>query len=121
MQSYGSRYVRPPIISGDVSRTGPMTVHEFQLAQAVTTRPVKGMLTGAPGLRCVGRGGARPGWGPRHALHSTARPPDCPAPPRTRVPPVGIPGRAGAAMHAGARGSPCMHPTPNPANPPQAP
>lgn len=46
MQSYGSRYVRPPIIAGDVSRAAPMTVHEFQLAQAVTQKPVKGMLTG---------------------------------------------------------------------------
>lgn len=33
VQSYGSRYVRPPIVAGDVSRAGPMTVHEFALAQ----------------------------------------------------------------------------------------
>lgn len=33
VQSYGSRYVRPPIVAGDVSRAAPMTVHEFQLAQ----------------------------------------------------------------------------------------
>ncbi|KAL6774393.1 METE1 [Auxenochlorella protothecoides x Auxenochlorella symbiontica] len=46
VQSYGSRYVRPPIVSGDVTRAGPMTVHEYRLAQAVTARPVKGMLTG---------------------------------------------------------------------------
>ncbi|KAL4539572.1 hypothetical protein Ndes2437B_g02062 [Nannochloris sp. 'desiccata'] len=46
VQSYGSRYVRPPIIAGDVSRPEAMTVHEFKLAQAVTTKPVKGMLTG---------------------------------------------------------------------------
>jgi 5-methyltetrahydropteroyltriglutamate--homocysteine methyltransferase len=38
--------VRPPIITGDVSRCGPMTVKEYKLAQAVTTKPVKGMLTG---------------------------------------------------------------------------
>ena len=51
-QSYGSRYTRPPIISGDVSRAAPMTVHEFRLAQALTARPVKGMLTGeAPPAR----------------------------------------------------------------------
>ena len=46
VQSYGSRYVRPPIIAGDVSRVGAMTVHEFSLAQSLTEKPVKGMLTG---------------------------------------------------------------------------
>ncbi|MDV2994814.1 MAG: 5-methyltetrahydropteroyltriglutamate--homocysteine methyltransferase [Chroococcidiopsis sp. SAG 2025] len=46
VQSYGSRYVRPPIIYGDVTRPQPMTVREFQVAQALTQNPVKGMLTG---------------------------------------------------------------------------
>jgi 5-methyltetrahydropteroyltriglutamate--homocysteine methyltransferase len=46
VQSYGSRYVRPPIISGDITRPEAMTVHEFKIAQAVTAKPVKGMLTG---------------------------------------------------------------------------
>jgi 5-methyltetrahydropteroyltriglutamate--homocysteine methyltransferase len=46
VQSYGNRYVRPPIIWGDVVRPQPMTVREFQKAQSFTTRPVKGMLTG---------------------------------------------------------------------------
>ena len=46
VQSYGSRYVRPPIIYGDVSRTGPITVKEFKYAQSLTQKPVKGMLTG---------------------------------------------------------------------------
>jgi len=46
VQSYGSRYVRPPIIFGDVERTAPMTVREFQVAQALTQNPVKWMLTG---------------------------------------------------------------------------
>jgi 5-methyltetrahydropteroyltriglutamate--homocysteine methyltransferase len=46
VQSYGSRYVRPPIIYGDVARPQPMTVREFQVAQALTEKPVKGMLTG---------------------------------------------------------------------------
>ncbi len=46
VQSYGSRYVRPPIIYADVSRTAPMTVREFARAQAFTSKPVKGMLTG---------------------------------------------------------------------------
>jgi 5-methyltetrahydropteroyltriglutamate--homocysteine methyltransferase len=46
VQSYGNRYVRPPIIWGNVNRPQPMTVREFQKAQSFTTRPVKGMLTG---------------------------------------------------------------------------
>jgi 5-methyltetrahydropteroyltriglutamate--homocysteine methyltransferase len=46
VQSYGSRYVRPPIIFGDVSRPNPMTVRWWQYAQSLTARPVKGMLTG---------------------------------------------------------------------------
>lgn len=46
VQSYGSRCVRPPIIYGDVSRPGPMTVRWIAYAQSLTTRPVKGMLTG---------------------------------------------------------------------------
>lgn len=46
VQSYGSRYIRPPIIVGDIRRTGDMTVVEFKQAQALTTLPVKGMLTG---------------------------------------------------------------------------
>ncbi|CDX47020.1 5-methyltetrahydropteroyltriglutamate-homocysteine S-methyltransferase (fragment) [Mesorhizobium sp. ORS 3359] len=46
VQSYGSRYARPPIIFGDVSRPNPMTVRWWQFAQALTQKPVKGMLTG---------------------------------------------------------------------------
>ncbi|GHH79084.1 5-methyltetrahydropteroyltriglutamate--homocysteine methyltransferase [Streptomyces sulfonofaciens] len=46
VQSYGTRYVRPPILSGDVSRPGPMTVRWTSYAQSLTERPVKGMLTG---------------------------------------------------------------------------
>ncbi|WEX11083.1 5-methyltetrahydropteroyltriglutamate--homocysteine S-methyltransferase [Chelativorans sp. AA-79] len=46
VQSYGSRYVRPPIIYGDVSRSRPMTVSWWRYAQSLTGRPVKGMLTG---------------------------------------------------------------------------
>ena len=46
VQSYGSRYVRPPIIFGDVSRPNPMTVRWWQYAQSLTDKPVKGMLTG---------------------------------------------------------------------------
>ncbi len=46
VQSYGSRYVRPPIILGDVSRPKPMTVEWAGYAQSLTDKPVKGMLTG---------------------------------------------------------------------------
>jgi 5-methyltetrahydropteroyltriglutamate--homocysteine methyltransferase len=45
-QSYGSRYVRPPILFGDVSRPAPITVPWTSYAQSLTDRPVKGMLTG---------------------------------------------------------------------------
>ncbi|WP_372410857.1 5-methyltetrahydropteroyltriglutamate--homocysteine S-methyltransferase [Streptomyces luteireticuli] len=46
VQSYGTRYVRPPILAGDISRPGPMTVRWTSYAQSLTGRPVKGMLTG---------------------------------------------------------------------------
>jgi len=46
VQSYGSRYVKPPIIFGDVSRPKPMTVDWISYAQSLTARPMKGMLTG---------------------------------------------------------------------------
>ena len=100
VQSYGSRYTRPPVVVGDISRSEvsrislpplcyctpagfnsgttthplhrascvhsclashskaaphslppfaplqPMTVHEYELAQSLTAKPVKGMLTG---------------------------------------------------------------------------
>jgi len=46
VQSYGSRYVRPPIIVSDVSRPGPITVKWSSYAQSVTKSPMKGMLTG---------------------------------------------------------------------------
>ena len=46
VQSYGSRYVRPPIIFGDVSRPNAMTVDWIKYAQSLTDQQVKGMLTG---------------------------------------------------------------------------
>jgi 5-methyltetrahydropteroyltriglutamate--homocysteine methyltransferase len=46
VQSYGSRYVRPPILFGDVSRPNAMTVEWIKYAQSLTDRRVKGMLTG---------------------------------------------------------------------------
>lgn len=44
--SYGSRCVKPPIIYGDVEWTHPITVKEVADAQGLTTKYVKGMLTG---------------------------------------------------------------------------
>ncbi|HEY9452669.1 MAG TPA: 5-methyltetrahydropteroyltriglutamate--homocysteine S-methyltransferase, partial [Bradyrhizobium sp.] len=46
VQSYGSRYVRPPVLFGDVSRTKPMTVEWWRYAQSLTKKPMKAMLTG---------------------------------------------------------------------------
>jgi 5-methyltetrahydropteroyltriglutamate--homocysteine methyltransferase len=46
VQSYGSRCVKPPVIYGDVYRPLPMTVATASFAQSLTTKPVKGMLTG---------------------------------------------------------------------------
>lgn len=46
VQSYGSRYVKPPVIYGDVSRPKPMTTYWSEFAQSLTKRPMKGMLTG---------------------------------------------------------------------------
>ena len=52
VQSYGSRCVKPPIIYGDVSRPGPMTVPWITYAQSLTRRPMKGMLTGPVTILC---------------------------------------------------------------------
>jgi 5-methyltetrahydropteroyltriglutamate--homocysteine methyltransferase len=46
IQSYGSRYVKPPVIYGDVYRPRPMTLQWIEYAQSLTSKPVKGMLTG---------------------------------------------------------------------------
>jgi 5-methyltetrahydropteroyltriglutamate--homocysteine methyltransferase len=46
VQSFGSRYVKPPVIYGDVARPQPMTVRWSAYAQSLTKRPMKGMLTG---------------------------------------------------------------------------
>ena len=52
VQSYGSRCVKPPIIFGDVERPEPMTVRWSTYAQSLTSRPVKGMLTGPVTILC---------------------------------------------------------------------
>ncbi|HKE99077.1 MAG TPA: 5-methyltetrahydropteroyltriglutamate--homocysteine S-methyltransferase [Actinomycetes bacterium] len=46
VQRHGSDCARPPIVFGDVSRRGPMTVEWTRQAQARTQRPVKAILTG---------------------------------------------------------------------------
>jgi 5-methyltetrahydropteroyltriglutamate--homocysteine methyltransferase len=46
VQSYGSRCVKPPVIYGDVHRIEPMTVRWSKFAQSLTSKPMKGMLTG---------------------------------------------------------------------------
>ena len=46
VQSYGSRYVKPPILFGDVQRPDPVTVRWWEHAASCTDRPVKAMLTG---------------------------------------------------------------------------
>ena len=46
VQSYGTRYVRPPVVVGDISRPRPMTVPWSTFAQSLTERPLKAMLTG---------------------------------------------------------------------------
>jgi 5-methyltetrahydropteroyltriglutamate--homocysteine methyltransferase len=46
VQSYGSRCTRPSILWGDVSRPAPMTVEWSRYAQSLTSKPMKGMLTG---------------------------------------------------------------------------
>ncbi|HEY5554245.1 MAG TPA: 5-methyltetrahydropteroyltriglutamate--homocysteine S-methyltransferase [Cellulomonas sp.] len=46
VQSYGSRCTRPSILWGDVSRPAPITVAWTTYTQSLTTKPVKGMLTG---------------------------------------------------------------------------
>ncbi|MET0462548.1 MAG: 5-methyltetrahydropteroyltriglutamate--homocysteine S-methyltransferase, partial [Chitinophagaceae bacterium] len=46
VQSYGTRCVKPPVIYGDVSRPGDMTVRWTRFAASQTNKPMKGMLTG---------------------------------------------------------------------------
>ena len=42
VQSYGSRYVRPPVLFGDVSRPQPMTVDWWRYAQSLTDEADEG-------------------------------------------------------------------------------
>lgn len=46
VRSYGNRYYRKPVIVDEIRWPGPITVDWWRFAQAQTSRPVKGMLTG---------------------------------------------------------------------------
>jgi len=46
VQSYGSRCVKPAVIFGDLSRPNAMTVEWIRYAQGLTSKVMKGMLTG---------------------------------------------------------------------------
>ncbi|MCP1625194.1 5-methyltetrahydropteroyltriglutamate--homocysteine S-methyltransferase [Pseudomonas nitroreducens] len=46
VQSYGSRCVKPAVIFGDLSRPKAMTVEWIKYAQSLTSKVMKGMLTG---------------------------------------------------------------------------
>jgi len=46
VRSYGNRFYYKPIIQGKLSYPGPITVEWWKRAQAMTKKPIKGMLTG---------------------------------------------------------------------------
>lgn len=46
VRSYGNRYYRKPIVTGELRRNDPITLDWWRYAQSLTDRPVKGMLTG---------------------------------------------------------------------------
>jgi 5-methyltetrahydropteroyltriglutamate--homocysteine methyltransferase len=46
VRAYGNRYYRKPVITGEVKWPGPLTAESWRAAQAMTHRPVKGLLTG---------------------------------------------------------------------------
>ncbi|MFN4133472.1 MAG: methionine synthase [Candidatus Hadarchaeales archaeon] len=46
VRSYGNRYYRKPIITGEIEWRKPITVEHWKFAQGLTEKPVKGMVTG---------------------------------------------------------------------------
>lgn len=46
VRSYGNRYYRKPIISGRIKWRGPITLDWWRFTQSLTSKPVKGMITG---------------------------------------------------------------------------
>ena len=73
VQSYGSRYVRPPILFGDVSRPKPMTVGWWQYAQSLTKKPMKGDADRAGDDPRTGRSSATTFRGAKRAGRSRSR------------------------------------------------
>lgn len=52
VQSYGSRCVKPAIVVADIEREHPITVEWTAYAQSLTTKQMKGMLTGPNTILC---------------------------------------------------------------------
>ncbi|GAM58220.1 5-methyltetrahydropteroyltriglutamate-homocysteine methyltransferase [Vibrio ishigakensis] len=52
VQSYGSRCVKPAIITSDIKRSAPITVKWSSYAQSLTNKHMKGMLTGPVTILC---------------------------------------------------------------------
>lgn len=52
MQSYGSRCVKPAIVVADIEREKPITVEWSTYAQSLTSKQMKGMLTGPVTILC---------------------------------------------------------------------
>ncbi len=46
VRSYGNRYYHKPILTGEVRWKAPITVDWWKFAQSLTSKPLKGMLTG---------------------------------------------------------------------------
>ena len=46
VRSYGNRYYKKPIVKSEIKRKKAITVEMFKYAQSLTSKPVKGMLTG---------------------------------------------------------------------------
>ncbi len=46
VRSYGNRYYKKPIITGELRRARPISVSWYSFAQKRTKKPVKGMITG---------------------------------------------------------------------------
>jgi len=51
VRSYGNRYYRKPVITGELRRAHPITLEWWEFAQSLTDKPVKGMLTGPYTIR----------------------------------------------------------------------
>ena len=52
VQSYGSRCVKPAVVIADIEREQPITVEWSRYAQSLTTKKMKGMLTGPVTILC---------------------------------------------------------------------